>query len=154
MEKFLALINNYFEKTAEEGSFAIVDGTLVGAKDRYLKGQYVRIMDSILNDGVYKIKDVGVNGELTIEELKEKDEEFSGVLVGLAIPSDFIGLTKRMEEFIKNKSLGIKSESVPNYSVSFDDREFIQAFEKELFPYRKLSSSRFGFLNHVKIYGK
>jgi len=149
----LQAINNYFERTSEYGDYAISENSVSTVRGDYKVGQYVRIMDSLLNDGVYKIATVGT-GTITLTETLV-DEEFSGYIVGLAIPPELITLSAKVEGF---SNAGVSSESIPNYSVSYNVVDGLTvdgatAYKRELAPYRKPFVSRYYFLNRVRIYG-
>lgn len=143
----LLACNNFFERSSEYGRYAISENAIAVRGD-YKAGQYVRIMDSLLNDGVYKIASVEA-GEITLNETLT-DEEFCGYIVGLAIPNEFITLAAKVEAFTNR---GISSESIPNYSVSFNAKNGVEAYRSDLQAYMKPFQSRYYFLRWVQIYG-
>jgi hypothetical protein len=104
-------------------------------------------MDSLLNDGVYKIASVEA-GEITLDATLT-DEEFCGYIVGLAIPNEFVTLAEKVEAFTNR---GIASESIPNYSVSFNAKSGVEAYRSDLQAYMKPFQSRYSFLRWVRIY--
>jgi len=143
----LLACNNFFERSSEYGRYTISDNAIAVRGD-YKAGQYVRIMDSLLNDGVYKIASVEA-GEITLDATLT-DEEFCGYIVGLAIPNEFITLAAKVEAFTNR---GISSESIPNYSVSFNAKNGVEAYRSDLQAYMKPFQSRYSFLRWVRIYG-
>lgn len=143
----LLACNNFFERSSEYGRYTISENAIAVRGD-YKAGQYVRIMDSLLNDGVYKIASVEA-GEITLTETLT-DEEFCGYIVGLAIPNEFITLAAKVEAFTNR---GISSESIPNYSVSFNAKNGVEAYRSDLQAYMKPFQSRYFFLRWVRIYG-
>lgn len=143
----LLACNNFFERSSEYGRYTISENAIAVRGD-YKAGQYVRIMDSLLNDGVYKIASVEA-GEITLNETLT-DEEFCGYIVGLAIPNEFITLAAKVEAFTNR---GISSESIPNYSVSFNAKNGVEAYRSDLQAYMKPFQSRYSFLRWVRIYG-
>ena len=143
----LLACNNFFERSSEYGRYTISENAIAVRGD-YKAGQYVRIMDSLLNDGVYKIASVEA-GEITLNETLT-DEEFCGYIVGLAIPNEFIKLAAKVEAFTNR---GISSESIPNYSVSFNAKNGVEAYRSDLQAYMKPFQSRYSFLRWVRIYG-
>lgn len=143
----LLACNNFFERSSEYGRYTISENAIAVRGD-YKAGQYVRIMDSLLNDGVYKIASVEA-GEITLNEMLI-DEEFCGYIVGLAIPNEFITLAAKVEAFTNR---GISSESIPNYSVSFNAKNGVEAYRSDLQAYMKPFQSRYSFLRWVRIYG-
>lgn len=142
----LLACNNFFERSSEYGRYTISENAIAVRGD-YKAGQYVRIMDSLLNDGVYKIASVEA-GKITLNETLT-DEEFCGYIVGLAIPNEFVTLAAKVEAFTNR---GIASESIPNYSVSFNAKNGVEAYRSDLQAYMKPFQSRYYFLNWVRIY--
>ena len=110
---------NYHTKTVERGKFTIAGG-VVAVMNTYLVGQYVRIVGSVLNDGVYKV--VGFeNGNLTLDGVQ--NEVFTGAVCGLAVPPDFLELVGDIDRFITaeraDKNAGrVTSESFAGYSYT------------------------------------
>lgn len=143
----LLACNNFFERSSEYGRYTISENAIAVRGD-YKAGQYVRIMDSLLNDGVYKIASVEA-GEITLDATLT-DEEFCGYIVGLAIPNEFITLAAKVAAFTNR---GISSESIPNYSVSFNAKNGVEAYRSDLQAYMKPFQSRYFFLRWVRIYG-
>ena len=75
-------IKNYFIKDGNDihsGEFTISDGVL-SPSDFLIPGQYFRVADSVLNDGVYQF-----TGE-PIDELS--DEVFTGQVWAMRVPGD------------------------------------------------------------------
>lgn len=148
MYNTLLAINNFFERTSEYGRYTISDDAITTIRGDYKVGQYVRIMNSLFNDGVYKITAVAT-GEITLDGTLT-DEVFCGYVVGLAIPSEFVTLSAKVEAY---SHAGVSSESIPNYSVSYLAQDGITAYKAELAPYRKPYQSPYAFLRWVQIYG-
>ncbi|HZJ77211.1 MAG TPA: hypothetical protein VFD52_00215 [Clostridia bacterium] len=146
MYNTLLTCSNFFERTAEFGTYSISENAIAVRGD-YKAGQYVRIMDSLLNDGVYKIASVEA-GEITLNATLT-DEEFSGHIVGLAIPKQFIEIAEKINKF---ETRGISSESIPNYSVTYSAKNGVEAYKTELAPFMKPYQSPYYFLNWVAIY--
>ncbi len=142
----LLACNNFFERSSEYGKYTISENAIAVRGD-YKAGQYVRIMESLLNDGVYKIATVGT-GSITLDGTLV-DEEFCGYIVGLAIPPEMVELSKKVEAY---SHAGIASESIPNYSVTYLAQDGLNAYKTELAPYRKPFMPKFYFLNWVRIY--
>ena len=75
-------LRNWFDRTSDgtrlptwTGDIEIANGELVGFADRLLPGQYFRILDSKLNNGVW---------QYGVDFLK--DETFSGTVQEMAVP--------------------------------------------------------------------
>lgn len=125
-------IRNYFlTGTRIAGEFHIEDGSI---NLPLIDGQYFLVEGSILNDGVYKYP----TNEM-------KDETFSGYIVPLAVPQDFVNLCTEIDEFNKkNKPGQYISESFAGYSYSkATDRNgnvasWETVFKKRLDVYRKI----------------
>jgi hypothetical protein len=72
-------LRNWFVCDEHTGTFSVVGGDLLLP---FLKdGQYFRIIGSVFNDGVYKYPAVGLT-----------DEEFTGAVWSMVVPSDVIVL--------------------------------------------------------------
>lgn len=147
MYNTMLAINNFFERTAEVDDYKIATNKIV-VKGEYKVGQYIRIMGSLLNDGVYKIEAIVGDTIETVETLI--NESFYGYIVGLAVPSQFITLAAKVEAY---SHAGVSSENIPNYSVSYLAQDGVTAYKMELTPYRKPRISPYYFLNWVRIYG-
>ena len=145
MEKILKVINNFFYRFYESGYYGIETNS-IEVKGRYVKGQYIRIIGSMLNDGVYKVDSVIDNMIMLDAELL--DEVFKGNICSLAIPKDLIDLEVKVSEFnAKNKPSAITSESFQGYSYSKatgnngTPATWQDVFANDLKPYRKMNDS-------------
>ena len=98
--EIMKLIDKYFinYKQVEKGNFIIKDG-IIDVTSPYIKGQYIRIIGSILNDGVYLVSD----DLLTLAGAQ--DEVFNGMILGLSVPRDFIKLVDDIEKFEKSSDI-------------------------------------------------
>lgn len=141
MNDILDYINNYFAVTKEKATFNINNNSII-VKEKYLKGQYIKLEGSILNDGIYKVESVGVN---TIGITGLIDEEFEGFIYGLAIPKNIINIANKYEIQKEEASNSIlESESFDNYSYSIakdtDGQVYntLDSFKKDLRKYRQM----------------
>ena len=111
-------LRNYFDKDSKKnrlpywsGEFAISNGELVGFSNKLLNGQYFRISDSRLNDGVYKYPTNTL-----------RDEIFDGTIQSMAVPKEIEDLADDIEEWIEKNAEAInspyQSESWGGYSYS------------------------------------
>ncbi len=117
MEKILKQVKNYFYKFYEMGNFSI-EQNKIKIKGKYLTGQYIRIENSSMNDGVYKVA-YAKDGEITLQGFDLIDEEFEGVISSLAIPKQLINLLPKIEKYEEeNKQSPIVSESFGTYSYT------------------------------------
>lgn len=139
-------LGNYFERDFELGDFSISANTIAVSKT-YKAGQYVRIMDSLLNDGVYKVLSFSA-GVMTIDGTLA-DETFNGYIVSLAVPSNVVDISQQMQDYQAMTAKGIASESVPNYSVSYSSQSVWQSFDDILKPYSKPYRGRYAFIKDL-----
>lgn len=122
LNQLCGYLRNYFEKAKCIGDVTIANGTVTvkNAVDNVpftpLVGQYIRIVGSYLNDGVYRWPEGGV-----IEGLK--DEVFDGAVWLLAIPSEVVAIDKEIDEwrasYEKATSTPFTSESLSASSYSY-----------------------------------
>lgn len=121
LKELLDYLHNYFAVNKCFGDFVIADGLLKYADGRelpILDGQYIRIIGSVFNDGVYKCyKDTPVDFV--------QNEVFNGAIWLLAIPLDVINLSDDISawrgkyEQIDSPALSpYNSESFSGYSYS------------------------------------
>ena len=145
MEEILRYLNNYFFRFKEVGKFTIKDNKIIGIKGEYIKGQYLLIENSIMNDGVVKIINV-VDGDITLE--KSFNEEFKGIIYSLAIPQSLISLVDEINLWkSENKKTNIVSESFEGYSYSRANTNgqvatWKDVFSEELREYRKITDGK------------
>lgn len=133
LEQILAYLHNDFARQAlPEQEWTITDGTMKvpGA----LSGQYVRIIGSVLNDGVYQYPLTGLT-----------DETFIGTVQMLAIPKAVIDLVDEIQAWSeKNQPTAYTSESFGGYSYSKATNadgvaaNWQDVFRARLAPYRKM----------------
>lgn len=133
LENVLAYLHNYFvSRVLPEQEWTITDGTMdvPGA----LFGQYVRIIGSVLNDGVYQYPLTGLT-----------DETFIGTVQLLAIPKAVIALVDEIQAWSeKNQPTAFTSESFAGYSYSKATNAnglaagWQDVFRSQLAPYRKM----------------
>lgn len=96
-----------------EGEITITGGVLVGFSDRLIDGQYYRIIDSLLNDGVHQWPN---------EQLH--DETFTGTVQSMSVPPDIIALDTEIPAWITANANAInspyqsESKSPGSYSYS------------------------------------
>lgn len=134
LEQILAYLHNDFARQAlPEQVLTIADGTMdvPGA----LSGQYVRIIGSVLNDGVYQYPLTGLT-----------DETFTGAVRLLAIPKTVLALVDEIETWAeKNQPTAFTSESFGGYSYSKATNadgvaaSWQDVFRARLAPYRKMA---------------
>lgn len=100
-------LRNYFEIGSERGTFQVVDG-MISPLDNLQYGQYYRIIGSVFNDGVHRYGE----GSLT-------DEEFTGEIRAMAVPSALVCLAEEIAAYAASdaaKASPYVSESFGGYS--------------------------------------
>lgn len=105
--ELLTELKNFFDIHRAFGNFTITSGKLNLDYISYncMKGQYIRIVGSVFNDGVYKYTD----------DLELKDETFTGAIWLLAIPQAVINLADEIAEW-QTKYGGVDSEAMSPYT--------------------------------------
>ena len=111
-------LHNFFDKRDGEyidrsaGTFTILNGLISPLSSSLIAGQYIRIVGSLLNDGIYLLP-----SDFTIAELS--DETFTGAVFGLAIPKDLVTLSTEITAYVAaNPATGYTSESFGGWSGS------------------------------------
>ena len=147
----MALTNNYFEKFYVNGEFVIENKKII-LPSRFVKGQYIRIIGSLLNDGVYKIEEKDSENYATLSSLL--DETFTGYIVGLAVPQSFQELAKQVDDWNKANASrrGLASESSLNgyYSWSANAKDVGEAFANEIAMFSKPKVADTYFLSYTE----
>lgn len=158
MEEILNYLNNYFY------SYALItnvtfeeDGksfTVSKFKNNLYKGQYIKIEETTINDGIFKIisiKDNGDNITITTDSVDFVEGEFRCLILVLAVPRPVIKLKEAIEEFkAKNKPSVYTSESFGNYSRSWATNSkgailtWKDVFKEDLNQYRCMFDNREG----------
>lgn len=134
LEQVLAYLHDDFARqTLPEQEWTITYGTMdvPGA----LPGQYVRIIGSVLNDGVYQYPLTGLT-----------DETFTGTVRLLAIKKAVLEMVPEIEAWCeKNQPTAFTSESFGGYSYSKATNadgvaaSWQDVFRARLAPYRKMA---------------
>ncbi len=118
-----ATIRNYFCKEKYFGTFEVRDGHLYvlssagltsgsDVDTQFLPGQYIRVVGSVLNDGVYLIGSANYTGA----------EIFNGSIWSMAVPKDFIALVTDIQNWCAANKNTLESpytsESFGGYSYT------------------------------------
>jgi hypothetical protein len=137
LTELCAEIRNYFlvPNGIHTGNFTISGGKLAPL-DFLKEGQYIRIVGSTLNDGVYQYPAI----DLT-------DETFAGAVWALAIPPAVTALAAEIKEYNEKdgKPSAYTAESFGNYSytkatdASGTPLTWEKAFAKRLNKYRRMN---------------
>ena len=133
LEQILAYLHDDFvRQTLPEQEWTIADGTM--EIPYALPGQYVRIIGSILNDGVYQYPLTGLI-----------DETFTGTVRLLSIKKAVLEMVPEIEAWCeKNQPTAFTSESFAGYTYSKATNAnglaagWQDVFRAQLAPYRKM----------------
>lgn len=137
-------VKNYFvnPRQTEEGKFTI-SGGIITLRGKYLIGQHLAVSGSILSSGVYLVND----DLITLDGAR--DETFTGMVAGLAVPPNFLRLVKEIEDFSNSRegqasnvvsaSFGIQSFS---FATDADGNRagWEQVFAKRLNQFRRYTA--------------
>lgn len=139
IQEVLQYLNNYFVVDTVDSSLIETDGITV-LENKFVVGQYILVLYSKLNDGVYKISGITGN-KLSIDtDLDLLEESGAFYVCGLAIPRAVLTICGEIDTYNTNHSSMARSESLGDYSVTWgnDDVSWISSFRKRLAPYRKV----------------
>ena len=111
MEEILNYLNNYFYSYALMTNVTFEeDGksfTISKLKKNFYKGQYIKIEETTINDGIFKIISIRDNGDsitITTDSVDFVEGEFRCLILALAVPRPVIKLKEAIEEFKVNKT--------------------------------------------------
>lgn len=105
LSEVLGHLNNWFCREIIEGDFTITGG---GITLPLLDGQYFRICDSVMNDGLHQHPSTDL-----------VDETFTGTVWVLEVPRDVVALADEIQAWSeKNQPSAYTSESFGGYSYS------------------------------------
>lgn len=158
MEEILNYLNNYFYSYALMTNVTFEeDGksfTISKFKKNFYKGQYIKIEETTINDGIFKIISIRDNGDsitITTDATEFAEGNFRCFILALAVPRPVIKLKEAIEEFkAKNKPSIYTSESFGNYSRSWATNykgavlTWKDVFRDELIQYRCMFDNRDG----------
>ena len=102
IESICAEIRNYFTKRDDKhfGTFTISNGELLLPYP--VTTGYIRIWDSRLNDGTYKVEsETHVDGTYHVKAEGLKDETFDGAVWIMSPPKDFLAVVSDIEAWEK-----------------------------------------------------
>lgn len=109
LEQVLGELHNWFVREVVEGDFTISGGRLLLPDGpALLDGQYLRVVGSVLNDGLHQWPATGL-----------VDERFEGEVWALAVPQEVVDLAKVVDDWdAKNAPGPYVSESFGGYSYT------------------------------------
>lgn len=110
LDQICGYLKNWFEKDKYIGDITIQDNIILPTMP-IQNGQYIRIVGSVFNDGIYQIP--------LAEGVNLTDESFHGAVWLLAIPKEVLDLAKDIEAW-QSKYGGVDSQAMsPFNSESF-----------------------------------
>lgn len=139
---------NHFWRSRERQLYTFVSDGIVGDfNETYLVGQYIHVVGSMLNDGVYKITAVS-DAKLTLDATltAESTTDVYTTIYGCAVPSAFLSVVDDIETWVTANAgkEGLASETIDSYSYSFaSDAKGVHnnwqtAFASRLTPFKKI----------------
>lgn len=158
MEEILNYLNNYFYSYALMTNVTFEEDrksfTISKFKNNLYKGQYIKIEETTISDGIFKIISIKDNGDsvtVTTDSIDFVEGNFRCLILALAVPRPVIKLKESIEEFkVKNKPSVYTSESFGNYSRSWATNSkgtiltWKDVFKEELNQYRCMFDNREG----------
>lgn len=117
LSQLCGYLRNYFERAKCFGTFTITDGVITTTAEDFapLEGQYIRVVGSYLNDGVYQYTAAGIEGL--------QNETFGGAVWLLAIPKEVVALDSEIDAWVDKYKSAIESpyssESLTASSYSY-----------------------------------
>ena len=114
LSELCGYLRNWFERAKFYGHFKIEDGNIISFNDgdmELLDGQYIRIVGSVLNDGVYLYDSEGIEGLV--------DEEYDGAVWSLAIPKELVALASEISDWQTKYGSSDSAALSPYTSESF-----------------------------------
>ncbi len=139
MLKIMDSINNHFLRSLEIQTFEITATSIKGSfAEVYLPGMFVIIKDSYLNDGLYEVS-AATTTEISVLETLKPENTGEGIRLYASVPpSDFVALYDEIEAHTET-GVGVASESIDDYSVSYkDDGSWQSVFKTKLYQYRRV----------------
>lgn len=146
--KVMLHLRNAFERDSESGTYEIQNGT-IALQGEYGVGEWIAIVGSRLNGGVYVIKsevaNVYVLGNGTYDETPTKSEIFDGTIYRLAIPRMLLNVCEDIRNYKPPTAGGMEvtSESVLGmHSVTYASKDgrpltWVDKFGKDLEQWRE-----------------
>lgn len=150
-------VNNHFIETLEVLELDFLgasappgEGEIRGyLKNDYLVNQYVLIRGTVLNDGVYKIKQIvtAPDNLVSFKVYGDLYEEFEVMtyVYGLAIPRSFLELVQKISDYSNDDqtldNVGVATEKIDDYSIGYQDpntTNWKMKFSSELNNYRRM----------------
>lgn len=143
IEQVLRYINNFYLYDKATGQSVELNGFISNDYEIYLPGQYIYVVGTVLNDGVYLIESIDtLTGKLVTDKPLEPESGRRFMIYAMRVPKALQDLVKEIEAYnIKNPE-GVKSESLGDYSVTYGGNQITSSwqasFSAKLAPYKKV----------------
>lgn len=136
IEQVLRYLNNYFIVGSEVGLEVESNGVVVGNSSSFVAGQYIWIMGTLLNDGIYQIGEVDGS---TLSIFGLLPEPTVHTIHAMAIPKALQEVIKQIEKFNTINPAAVQSESLGDHSITYAGQGGWQAaFSAQLTPWKKI----------------
>ena len=139
IEQVLQAINNYYVDDHCDLTQIFLDGVNVKRPDKFVEGQYILVLGSKMNDGVYTVLNIGGN-KLTLDVAVDLVPELTKNMVAcsLSIPKAILNLADEIQAYNAKNDGSVASESLGDYSVTYGEgATWITVFRNKLAPYKK-----------------
>lgn len=145
IEQVLRSLNDFFIRTVVAGSKVETDGITVSDGTKFVAGQYILVIGSVLNNGVLKVKTVTGNKIATDETLYPETNAIR--VCGMAVPRGLLDIITEITEYNAANPRGISQESLGDYSVTYssgasgggsNDLSWYGIFKSRLAAYKKV----------------
>lgn len=151
-EVLTSLKNNFYRYTngvlnysyTKDLTFTASSGKVAGAfTSTFLVGEYIRISDSRLNDGVYLISAISTT-EITIDTTLDTtftdEAEIECIITKIYIPNDLVALIAEIKTYNTNNTSGLQLERQGNREIRYAKSSgWKDVFLNRLSKYRKLN---------------
>jgi len=122
IDRIMNECNNHFANSIEYATAIVSDGITGTFAETYIAGQYVYLVGSRVNDGVYLVASATAS-KITISGATLTAEATSDLkaVIGCATPKAFLDLVTEISTWQTSNANkdGITSESISRYSVSY-----------------------------------
>lgn len=133
---------NSFYQYEVDATFTTNDTISGDFEDTYLVGEYIRIENTRLNDGVYlitAIDDTSITVDATLDITISTEEEITTLFTKCNIPKQLVSLIADIKTYDSASNDGIKSETQGDRSVSYNiDSSWQAVYKNKLGRYKKL----------------
>lgn len=131
--------NNNFQLRTVRSQSAVLDNKILNPPDHLKVGDTIQISDSLLNNGVYTVKEIFDSGIITDSDLIDCQKN---LITKVEYPPDVImGAVNMLKWDLQNRDkVGIQSETISRHSVTYfnmDSDNSIMGYPKSLLGFLK-----------------